>query len=80
MVARSAVGIEVGVVVYRFVSLFVVKIQTTVLRVGEIVFSNPHLLCACVVKPRIQDVYAAGQARNDREGDTFSDMGSLLSP
>src|SRR4029077_13656821 len=65
---RSAVGIEVAFVLYRFISvLFVAKVQTTVLRVGEIVLSNPHVLRAGVVKPRVEDVCAAGRAGNDRQ-------------
>jgi len=39
-------------VVYRFISLLVVvKVQTTVLRVGEIVISNSPVLRTGVVKP-----------------------------
>jgi len=67
-VTRSAVGIEVAFVLYRFISLlFVAKVQTTALRVGEIVLSNPHVLRAGVVKSGVQDVCAAGRAGNDRK-------------
>jgi hypothetical protein len=68
-------------VVYRFISLFVLKVQTAVLGVGEIVLSNPHVLRAGVVKPRASRMFAP----QDGHGmigsrDTFSDMVNLLSP
>ena len=50
-VTRPAVSFEVGFVVYSFISLGVLKVQSAVLRVGEIVLSNPHVLRAGVVKP-----------------------------
>ena len=43
------------------------KVQATVLCVGEIVLSNFHVLRTGVVKPRVEDVCAAGRAGNDRE-------------
>jgi hypothetical protein len=45
-VTRSAVRFEVGFVIYRFLSLGVIKVKAAVLRVGEIVLSNPHVLRA----------------------------------
>jgi hypothetical protein len=55
-------------VVYRFISvLFVAKVQTTVRRVCEIVLSKLQVFRTGIVKPGVEDVYAAGRAGNDRQ-------------